>query len=102
MKKPPVKLKAGFVMPGFMGWVPLPRLIIFNPKYQVTRRFVAHELMHVIQWERYGITFIPRYLYQWMSVGFSYTNIPMEKEARAVESNAAFLEWADEVIRSQL
>jgi fatty acid desaturase len=99
MEKVPVTLKKGFVFPGFAGWVPLPGLIIYNPKYGLGRHFIAHELMHVTQWNRYGVWFLFLYVFQWVSVGFSYWNIPLEVEAREAESNHEYLLWADEILR---
>jgi hypothetical protein len=99
MNKVSVRIKKGFVFPGFWGWVPLPRLIVYNPKYSVSRTIIAHELMHVTQWERYGILFLPFYVFQWVRAGFNYWEIPMEKEARASELSKDYLVWADEVLR---
>jgi hypothetical protein len=99
MKKIPVTLKKGFVFPGFAGWVPLPGLIIYNPKYSPNRIFVAHELMHVTQWKRHGFGFLFLYILQWIKVGFNYWNIPFEIEAREAENNSDYLLWADEVLR---
>jgi hypothetical protein len=99
MKKVPVTLKKGFVFPGFAGWVPLPGLIIYNPKYSVGRHFLAHELMHVTHWQRYGVGFLFLYVFQWIKVGFNYWDIPLEVEARAAENDKEYLSWADEVMR---
>jgi hypothetical protein len=99
MNKIPVTLKKGFVFGRFIGWVPLPRTIIYKNGYTPTKRFVAHELCHVTQYEKHGWSFLPLYLWQWISSGFSYTNIPMEIEARSMESDPGYLAWAEEVLR---
>lgn len=99
MKRYPVRMVEGPVMPGFAGWVPLPGLIVYASNYSPTRRFVAHELMHVVQWKRHGILFPFIYFFQWVSAGFSYLNIKMEIEARQAETDQNFLYWADDVMR---
>lgn len=99
MKKVNVKLIKGFVFPGFAGWVPCPRVIVYSPKYAVNRKFLAHELMHVSQWERYSIFFLPLYVLQWVLVGFNYWKIPLEVEARSAEYDEDYLLWADETLR---
>lgn len=99
MNKVPVTIRKGFVFPGFWGWVPFPRLIVYNPKFSVSRSIIAHELMHVTQWERYGVFFLFLYFFQWVFCGFNYWEIPMEKEARAAEQSMEYLFWADEVLR---
>jgi hypothetical protein len=99
MKKVPVKLKKGFVFGDFIGWVPLPRTIIYKNGYTPNKRFVAHELCHVVQYEKYGWKFLPVYVWQWVTSGFSYMKIPMEMEARYMESDPEYLSWAEEVLR---
>ena len=97
--KVPVKLTKGFVFPGYAAWVPFRRRIIYSKKYQPTRRLVAHELVHVVQHEKYGLMFYPRYFLGWIFSGFNYWNIPMEKEARSGEQDHFYISWAEEVMR---
>lgn len=42
---------------------------------------IRHELVHIRQWQRYGWTFLPRYIWGWIFAGFSYRQNPLEKEA---------------------
>lgn len=56
--------------------------------------WVAHELQHVRQYERYGtIGFLFRYFYYSLRKGY-YRN-PLEAEARAAEKDLSFLEQYD-------
>ncbi|MGJ7030837.1 DUF4157 domain-containing protein [Niabella hirudinis] len=53
-------------------------------------RWVRHELKHIEQYQRYGILrFLFKYLAQ--SIKYGYYNCPLEKEARAAESDPAIL-----------
>ncbi len=53
--------------------------------------WVAHELQHVRQYERYGfVGFLLRYGYY--SLRFGYFNNPLEIEARAEEGNTSLAE----------
>lgn len=99
IKKVKVKLSKGFVFPGYAAWVPFRRTIIYSGKYTPTRRLIAHELVHVVQHEKYGILFYPRYVIGWVRAGFNYWDIPMEKEAREGEKDSFFLSWAEELMR---
>jgi hypothetical protein len=89
-----VTLKPGFVIKGYAGWVPLPRTIIHARNYKPNLRFVAHELMHVHQWHKYGWAFPLVYAYHWVIAGFSYWNNALEVEARAAENDEHYIEWA--------
>jgi hypothetical protein len=51
------------------------------------QRLVFHELVHVVQYELLGIDrFIHRYLTGWARAGFRYLDIPLERDARALEA----------------
>ena len=94
-----VKIRQGFVTPGYAAWVPFRRTIIYNKNVDVTRRLIAHELVHVVQHERYGLMFYPRYFWGWVRAGFDYFYIPMEMEARKGEKESFYLSWAEELMR---
>lgn len=97
--KVPVKLVSGFVFPRYAAWVPFRRLIVYSRNVTPTRRLVAHELVHVLQHERFGVSFYFRYFWGWVSSGFSYWDIPMEIEARKGEMDSFYLLWAEELMR---
>ena len=52
-----------------------------------SHRLFRHELEHVYQVQKYGrLGFLLRYVWKWITCGFSYKRHPMEQEARAVEN----------------
>ena len=98
--KPPVRLiyPSRLVPPGVAAWVPLPGVILAKRGY-LNAGTIAHELVHIDQWERLGWRFPFVYLWQWVSVGFKYEKIPFELEAR----NNAHLHtlWAIELLEAR-
>ena len=53
------------------------RVIVFN--HQPTPLLWRHELAHVDQYARYGLAFLPLYL--WLYVRHGYASHPFEREA---------------------
>lgn len=80
----------------FVAIVPFPNTILVVKEYAESAPIIAHELVHLDQWERYGWSFYPRYISGWIKAGFSYTNNPMEVEAR--ENYHRYLTLAKELI----
>lgn len=53
-------------------------------------RLLFHELVHVVQYDLLGIDeFINRYLSGWVRARFRYPDIPLERDARALEMRFA-------------
>lgn len=95
-----VKIRKGFVTPGYIAWVPKPNLIIVaEERYARNQRLIAHELQHIKQHEKYGLAFYPMYLWGWIRAGFNYRRNWMEREARLAENDPAMLSWAKTVIK---
>lgn len=94
-----IKIRVGFVWPGATAWVPNSTLILVRDKDAAkNRRLIAHELKHIEQARKLGPLFIPVYIFRWILAGFSYTNHPMEIDAREAEQTVKYVEWAKEVI----
>lgn len=66
-----------------MSAVTIGRTIVIHPKRDITERLLRHELVHVNQWEQYGLTFPFRYGMGHIRHG--YQNNPFEVEAEAAE-----------------
>ena len=94
------KIKIGFVWPGAIAWVPNSHTILVrNQDYALNTRLIAHELKHIKQARQLGILYIPIYILQWITAGFSYHNHPMEIEARNAENEHYYIQWAKEIIK---
>jgi hypothetical protein len=94
-----VKIKVGFVWPMAIAWVPNSKTILVrDEKWAKNVRLIAHELKHIEQARKLGPFFIPVYIFRWVLAGFSYTNHPMEIEAREAEQTIKYIDWAKEVI----
>jgi hypothetical protein len=66
------------------------------------RRLIAHELMHVVQYEHQGkLAFWAGYAYDWVTSGFSYKNMSLEHEAQLAAQEPFFLEAADKLLARQ-
>lgn len=79
------------------GWTPLPRLIIMRPGYHNVNN-LAHELMHVLQAEKYGHFWPLVYAAQWARYKFDYWSMPFEIEAYAAHKNPEIMAWAHAVL----
>jgi hypothetical protein len=74
----------------------MPRTIWIKPAYKNNARILAHELAHVMQWERYGLKFAVMYL--WDVARHGYVNSRFEVEAMAAENDEFYVDWARELI----
>lgn len=64
-------------------------------KFLADKQWLCHELMHVKQYQQYGISgFLIRYL--WESIKKGYYNNKFEKEARDNEHNLTLLDQFNE------
>ena len=81
--------------PPWVGARVFRRTIFVREGVPLTRKFLAHELCHVLQRERLGWRFLGAYLLGWAGAGFSYEMNPLEVEAREAERDPWFLAWAD-------
>lgn len=73
-----------------------PTDIVILPEYRTSVRLVAHELAHIVQWNRIGWDFPIVYAHQ--VITFGYWDAPLEIEARAAAVDAWYLAWAWDVI----
>jgi hypothetical protein len=99
VKQVPVTIKyVNFMIPPWAhAMVPLKRVILVKRGVKLTRCLLAHELVHVTQAETRPWPLA--YFIQWLTTGFSYTNMPLEVEARQNAGHPWYLAWADELIR---
>lgn len=74
----------------------VPRKVFVREGVNLTRHLLAHELVHVMQWEHYGIRF--GFLYLCSVARHGYHDSPYEIEARQLERHPAFLTWADDLL----
>lgn len=96
----PVRVKRSlFVPPNRYGWTPWKRTILIRRDYPVSEREMAHELAHVLQWERYGAFFPLVYLWNWAAALFSYMRNDLEEEAWALADTQQMRSWAREVLK---
>lgn len=85
------------MVPRGYGGITLDRWIFIRHDVRVTVPWLAHELMHVLQWRRYGVLgFLWRYGWTFFRDGLRYKNIDLEEAAREPTSYA--LEWARELL----
>lgn len=73
-----------------------PRVIHVRVGTPITRRLIAHELTHVMQWEEHGWMFAFLYVAELAREG--YWENKFEIAAYANEKNDVYLGWADELI----
>lgn len=98
MMQVPVRIvKVPFLIPTWAAaQVTIPRTIFIRKNVIATLQLIAHELAHVMQWERHGVSFPFRYLMESMRVG--YQRNTFEVEARHFERNGAYLAWAKQIL----
>jgi len=98
----PVRIVTGWVPPGgFAAWVPWPNTIVVHEKAVLSVPLIAHELVHVRQYDRYGaLGFWLRYAVGWLTGkrGRRYIDHPFEVEARALYRQTMYQEWAKSLI----
>jgi len=94
----PVRIvRSRFLWPPWVtAMVPVKRTILVRASANLDRRLLAHELRHVTQAETAAWPLA--YALQWVATGFSYRNMPFEREARAAESDPKYLTWADDLL----
>lgn len=105
-KRVPVDVRfSRLVPPQAAAWVPWPRTIRFKPGTPLYVGLMAHELMHVLQAEKYGKAWPAVYLAQWLKTGImigsfarAYHEMPFEKEARRAEQDLDMRVWARDII----
>lgn len=91
--------RAGWIIPRDYDGLTLGRTIFIRPGVVVGRDFLAHELMHVLQWERLGFWgFVWNYGWTFVRDGFRYRNIDLEEEAR--NPTPEVQAWADRLLAS--
>ena len=79
-----------------VGRVASPHVIEIVSGYETSARLIAHELVHVIQWHRTGVGYPLAYVLQ--VVAYGYWDAPFEVEARAMEADGFYLDWARDII----
>lgn len=91
-------IRRNWVVPRGYGGITFGNWIFIRHDVYVTVPWLAHELMHVLQWRRYGVAgFIWRYGWTFARDGFRYENIDIEEEARSPSPYT--LEWATALLR---
>lgn len=66
----------------------------------LTKRLLAHELAHVLQWRSLGVVgFVGQYARDLIRRG--YRDHPLEMVARLAEQDDFYLHWAQEILRSR-
>lgn len=75
-----------------------PRSIRVKSGTPLSRRLLAHELVHVIQWEQYGWGFAIRYLWE-LRRGYLWN--AFEREAYELENHQAFRDWAQDILNQR-
>lgn len=97
-KRVPVRVVRGWTPPGVLAWVPKPRTVIVGRKASLGPLLLAHELAHVIQWERFGWRFLPAYLAQWVRSGFHYGDMKFEHMANVAMYDPWYRSWASDLL----
>ncbi len=99
MSKVNLKLVHPRWVPGtYTAWVPWFNTILYDREQRMDKNTVAHELVHVDQWNRYGIFFPIRYAMAWLGGGRTHSGNWMEKEADELASEKKYREKAAELI----
>lgn len=66
----------------------------------LTKRLLAHELAHVLQWRSLGVFgFVSQYARYLVRHG--YEGHPLEIAARLAEQNDFYLSWAQEILKAR-
>jgi hypothetical protein len=66
----------------------------------LTKRLLAHELAHVLQWRFLGVfRFMCQYAHDLVRHG--YERHPLEIVARLAEQDDFFLSWAEEILKAR-
>lgn len=94
-----VKVNVTFTRRVWPKWVAAqvlwPRSVRVRSGVPLHKRLLAHELVHVIQWEQFGWWFPIMYLWELRN---GYASNRFEIEAYALESKVEFVQWASEIL----
>jgi hypothetical protein len=75
-------------------------VVLVRRGVQLTKRLLAHELAHVLQWRAFGpLGFVCRYARHLVAQG--YQQNPLEIIARLAEQDDFYLAWAEEVLAAR-
>jgi hypothetical protein len=75
----PRLIRTWFVPPTYLAWVPWPNTILYREPFGAWE--LAHELGHVLQWQRLGWRFPFVYVWGMVRSRFSHAAHPLEVEA---------------------
>lgn len=72
-------------------------VILVRQGFDLTERFLAHELAHVLQWKSLGVL---RFMFHYLRhlIRHGYEEHPLEIAARSAEKHAYYLQWARELL----
>jgi hypothetical protein len=75
-------------------------VVLVRRGVRLTKRLLAHELAHVLQWRAFGaFGFVRRYARHLITQG--YLQNPLEIIARLAEEDEFYLEWAREILSAE-
>jgi hypothetical protein len=75
-------------------------VVLVRRGVRLTKRLLAHELAHVLQWRCFGACgFVCRYARHLITKG--YLHHPLEIIARLAEQDDFYLEWAQEILTAR-
>lgn len=94
-------VRRNWIVPKGYAAITLGNTIYVRHDTNLTHSLLAHELMHVLQWQRLGFWgFVWNYGWTFVRDGFRYKNIDLEEEAR--NPTPEVKAWAAELLRSQV
>lgn len=97
--KAPKLVRVPFLIPPRMAGMTLGRFILIPRHITPTVTLIAHELVHVDQFQTFGVArFLAKYLWSWARNGFRYSRIDFEREAYELESQLYYRAWAERVL----
>jgi hypothetical protein len=75
-------------------------VVLVRREVRLTKRLLAHELAHVLQWHSFGAWgFVRRYARHLVTQG--YMHHPLEIIARLAEQDDFYLEWAQKILTAR-
>ncbi len=95
---PPVKIiRVPWLIPNWARAQTWWNVVLVRRGVRLTRRLLAHELAHVLQWRAFGVrVFVCRYARHLAARG--YEHHPLEIIARLAEQDDFYLQWAQEIL----
>jgi hypothetical protein len=97
-----VKVNVTFTRRVWPKWVAAqvlwPRSVRVRSGVPLHNRLLAHELVHVIQWEQFGWRFPFMYLWELRN---GYARNKFEIEAYTLENKLEFVQWASEILSNR-